>query len=281
MRMPSWLPWRYMNRELSQAPELLSVVSWNILLDKTRQAYDRSDPRFIPPQNERAIKLAKTLGTLLDRESIQPDIIALQEVEKNDDRRYHSGLTISRELGFDNSYWIEHNKKLYDTAKRGRKGEHIGLFGNHVTGVEYINLGDNRRAAVCVLGDIAVATVHFRREKFWGPKRLEQAGVLLDRLADYEKAVVMGDFNAHPFEAARKIFIQHNFRSAYHMIHGKYPATYPAPQYAGAIMHRWQEKIARDRIMLDDIYVRGLGSVAAGRFSGHSDHYGLWATLTT
>lgn len=239
-----------------------NVVSWNILLDKTRSSLDSTDPHYVVPQQERVPSLSNTLESL----PISLDVVGLSEVHLD------NGTKLAHMLGYSASYWYEHN-----TNKR--KDEHIGMFGNLVTEEpEMLELGDNRRAVITYIGSVAVAQLHLRYEPR-GKKREKQMTILLERLEDEDKAVMMGDYNALWFEKVRRNIRQAGFEAAFEVSGQQSPPTYPAPGYEGVVNRYSVEYFSRIPRGLDQIYVKGVGVGAAKRFAGDTDHYGLWAKI--
>lgn len=241
--------------------EYLRIISWNILLDKTR-----ATKGFIKPQAERLPSQIDTLSRVFDS---MPDVVAVQEAEMTQEG--HSGVTLARALGFEASYWYEHNRLK-------RKGECIGLFGQRVEWAKPMEIGDDKTAVFTEIGSVAIVNAHLRRQ-LWGGERAQQVGGILRTLHDSEKAIVMGDFNALRFERARRLLRAEGFRSVFSELKQPRPATFPAPLYREIMLTPYQQRLLPRGISIDDIYVRGLQVIEAGTFSGESDHRGVYATL--
>lgn len=258
-------------------PDSFTVVSWNILLDKTR-SYKRepSDWDYVTPQSERLPSLVETLRSL----DMSLDAVAIQEAHETKDQ--HNGEELARRLGFEAGYWYEHNRSK-------RTGERIGVFGNLIHDAQVSELPhDKKMVKTMIRDDVALANIHLRNE-LRGPMRAEQMQVVIDELRAHDKAVIVGDTNALFFEKARRLLYQAGFRSVFGMRH---PVTFPTPEYRRIMLGleneddtSWQNRLMRDGIMLDVIYIRNLdvkrslGVRAVGRFEGDSDHFGLYATI--
>lgn len=248
--------------------EAFTVVSWNILLDKTRSKHMGNHPQYVVPQLSRVPFMANTLQDL----PVPLDVVGLSEVHLD------NGKQLARMLGYQASHWARHNKPQPGT-KKGRKDEHVGLFGNRVSDtVDTLELGDHRIAVIDHVGSVAVAMTHLRSET-WGREREKQMARLLDYLADEEKAVIMGDFNALWFEKVRRNIRRAGFEPAFEVAGQSTPSTYPVPGYEGVVTSSRFRRLSQSPRNIDQIYVRGAGVRRAGRFSGDSDHFGLWATI--
>lgn len=239
----------------------INVATLNLLLDKTR-----TSEKLIEPQYKRIEPIAKALAEL----TMNPSLVAIQEAQK--ERGVQNGETLARALGFQASFWMEHNKLR-------RRDEHIGwLVDESVDDVDFFDVGHGKQAGIVTMGDLTFVNVHFSRE-WWGPKRADQSRAVIDRIHDSKRAVVMGDTNALWFEKARRIIHKDGFRCVFHEIGQRRPITYPTPQYRGVMLEPWQKHIPIEGVSLDDIYVKGVEVIDAGRFVTDSDHFGLWATL--
>ena len=237
-------------------PDMLTVVAWNILLDKTRTRQG-----IITPQHQRINSLTATLV----ESGVAPDVVAIMEAEN---AKGHGGERIARALGFEAGFWYEHN----------RKNEHIGMFGDQVDTAESIELGYNKLAVMTMVGEVAVVGLHLKCEH-WGPKRAEQLERVLAHLDGHESAIVMGDLNALPLEKAPRMLRKDGFESVYRQLGQKRPMTWPAPTYRDIMLTPWQQRLLPRGVNCDDIYIRNLTAVDAGSFMGDSDHAGVWATV--
>jgi hypothetical protein len=243
------------------APEKeVTIVSWNVLLDKTRTAQG-----LVEAQSKRLSSQIQTLAEL----PIPLDVVLIQEAQET--KQAHHGETMARSLGFAAGYWHEHN-----TSKR--RGEHIGLFGAEVSNAEFFDVGHDKLAVLSMIGELAVVGIHHRNENF-GPMRADQMAAVLERLAPFEAAVIAGDTNALWFEKSRRMVRSSGFRSAFHMAGQRRPGTYPSPSYRGVMYGPLKQRLAPRLVSLDDIYVRGVDVTDADTFVGDSDHVGLWATV--
>jgi endonuclease/exonuclease/phosphatase family metal-dependent hydrolase len=258
---------------VAPSTDSFTVVTYNILLDKTR-SYNRepSDWDYVEPQSERLPSIVEAIRGL----DVDLDAVAIQEAHET--REQHNGKELARQLGFEASYWYEHNQSM-------RKGENIGVFGNLVHDAEVIELPhDKKMVKTMVRDDVVLANIHLRNE-LWGPKRAEEMQVVIDALRDHKKAVIVGDTNSLFFEKSRRMLYRAGFRSGFGIRH---PVTFPTPEYRRIMLgleHEtdtsWQERLLRNGIMLDVVYVRNLGVKAVGRFKGDSDHFGLYASIKT
>lgn len=248
--------------------EAFTVVSWNILLDKTRSKHPGDHLQYVVPQLSRVPFIANTLQDL----PVPLDVVGLSEVHLD------NGAQLAHMLGHHASHWEQHNEPQPGT-KKGRKDEYVGLFGNKVSDtVDVLELGDHRRAVIVRVGSVAVAMTHLRSET-WGKEREKQMARLLDHLENDEKAVIMGDFNALWFEKVRRNIRRAGFEPAFEIAGKSTPATYPAPGYEGVVTSSRFTRLSRRPRNIDQIYGRGVGVRKAARFSGDSDHFGLWATI--
>mgnify|MGYP000863152947 FL=1 len=251
--------------EITPAPNSFTVVTWNILLDKTRTARG-----LIEPQSERLSSQAATLRDL----NVPLDVVAIQEAHVTDQQ--HNGQELARLLGMQAGFWYEHN-----TSKR--TGEYIGMFGELVENAEVVELPYDKKLVITKIGDKAIGNLHLRREdKFIGPKRAEQMRAVMEALAPYEKAVVVGDDNSLFFQESRRILRDYEFTSAFSSL----MPTFPTPRYRDiflrpnhTISNAWVNCLWNAGVRLDIISARNLRFGERSRFLGDSDHYGLYAEL--
>lgn len=169
---------------------------------------------------------------------------------------------------------------------------------------ERLDLGLRRsalRASIALPGgeELLVVVTHLHHEVPDAAQRDDQARQLLDWLDGASRAgtdahamarpataqVVMGDFNAHPQEAAAIRMRAAGFRSAYAELHGADPAvTWPSGIQAPGM------DTDGDPICLDYIWIRGAVRVESARVVFDrpdpedltlfpSDHFGLAARL--
>ena len=244
------------------APNEFSVITWNILLDKTR-----TKQGLMASQAQRLDSQIETLSNL----GVNLDVVTLQEVEKTKD--CHSGEITAQVLGFRDSFWFEHN-----TSKR--KGEHIGMFGNLVSAAESLDLKYDKKAVITRVGEVAIVGIHHRKE-FWGQKRTWQMLEVVDAVKDIDQVVIMGDSNALFFEESRFLLRQNGFRSAFTLAGQRRPMTHPTTQYKDIIQKPWHNAIFPRGKSLDIIEVRGMDVKCTGTFEGDSDHVGEYAVVAS
>ncbi len=253
----------------SPSPEVLTIVTWNILHDVTR-----TKAGLIQSQLDRAPSLASNLVTLRDQLHSELDVVALQEVHKTAEQ--HNGVYMSQELGYGNGYWFVHNKPRPNLGG-GRTGEHIGVFGARIDHADFVELGDNRRAVISHIGNVAVVNIHTRARFKNRELQKEQVKVVLERVADEESVAFMGDFNSWGRGMARRAVEAEGFDSAFTILRKRHPKTFPTPAYRG--MMYGKARFIAPSVALDEIYVRGMAVHDAGSFTGDSDHAGLWAKM--
>ena len=282
----------------------ITVVSQNILLDKTREENGET-----LPQNERIASIARAILSLPYR----PDIIGIQEAHITGE--IDNGADLAALCGYDPGVWENHNLKANPPkGKEGRKHEYIGLFGPAIGETTAIDLGDNRKALMTEIGGIAFATLHFRagmkgslvdrlKHSRNPPEtlinsfedRLENANNLIDALSGYDDAVVFGDFNEPHTPRMRRLALGRDalaavgYRSAFHLLDQQSPHTFPTPSYRKLYQRR-------TRWAIDDILIRGerarpleAGTIEYPRQHARfgelslpldaTDHEGVWAHL--
>lgn len=250
------------NVPMDTRSDVLNIVSWNILLDKTR-----TKKGIVVSQASRLSSQTETLRSL---DIWELDVVMLEEVEKT--KKQHSGEVIARALGYHAGFWFEHN-----TSRR--KGEHIGMFGDKVEHVEAFDLGHDKVGVLTMIGDIAIVGFHFRKEHM-GPQRANQASAVLERVDGMKHVVLTGDANALAIEKARRQLHSAGFQSAFHELGRPNPKTHPTPAYRKIFYAPIHRPFLPRGTSSDLIYVRGMDVHDAGRFLGDSDHYGLWARVS-
>lgn len=237
-----------------------TVVSWNILLDTTGAW------KHVRPQHERQDDCTRVLLDL----KRQLDVVALYEVEDAIDHG-NLGKKIAQQTIQTSGIWTPHS----------REREQIGMFGERVHSVEFIDLGNNRSAALTRIGNTAIMGVHINYGV--SPQahmaRVAQTRVALDALKDDEQAIIMGDFNCFTWQKPRKLIESHGFRSVFDILGQPHQPTVPTHEYR-AMLSWWQRLGVGAGFAIDDIYVKGLQVQDAGLFEGKSDHLGVWATVT-
>ena len=239
-----------------QAPGRFNVVTWNILLDKTRTRNG-----IVVPQGDRVASQAKTLMEL----GLDLDVVMLQEVEGD------NGDQIASLTGNRPGIWQQHS----------RKNEHIGTFGQKVTNAEFYDIGYSKKAVVTHLGELAIFGLHFRaRPKHYFDRR-EQSRLLCEVVDQEDEVAIVGDFNGPWFEGARRMLARRGFRSAFAEAgHGE-RMIYPTEPYRDIMLTPRQQRVLGRGVSIDDILVRGINVADAGVFVGDSDHPGGWAALET
>lgn len=240
----------------------INLVSWNILLDKTR-----TEKGLVTSQAERLDSHIDTLKAL-DLETI--DVAMIQEAEKT--KEIHCGEEMARALGYKAGFWFEHN-----TSKR--KGEHIGVFGACVEDAESFDLPHDKLGVITMIGETAVVGIHFRKEHI-GPMRTDQARAVVERVEGMKHVALVGDPNALFFQQSRRLLHKAGFGSAFHLLGQRNPKTHPTPEYRKIFYAPVHRPLLPRGTASDIIYVRGMEVHDAGRFRGKSDHYGLWANVS-
>lgn len=230
-------------------PRRLAV--WNILLDA----------RY--PQAERLESLTETLQA-----TGEFDMVGILEAQ------YQNGQYLARQLSGTEGVWYEHSRK--------KRGERIGVFGPDIHDIEPVELGYSKVAVVARLGEVAVATVHLRRQPTRfppTPEQVEQITALLDYLSSEEKAIIMGDFNSLWFQKTRRSIKAVGYESAFHQIGKRRKGTLQANDNFSEMYSRRERlmlALAGGAINLDDIYTKGVNVTGADYFDGVSDHKGVW-----
>lgn len=264
-----------------------NVITWNMLVDKTRQRKG-----LILPQH---VRLAGHIATLQAFEG-SLDVVGVQEAIR--DEGIHCGRALAKALGFTDSHFYKHNKPPLFAPKKGRRGrknEYIGVFGEQVHDATPIYIGDRRVAVKTMIGSTAIVNFHLRQGRENRSVRIEQADEILNAVADYDQVVLLGDTNENWSSPARQAMYAEGFESAFMLKHGVLPVTYPTPEYH-EVMYTDQSGNLKPPVSIDDIAVRGLTVVNCGILDQASlelteqddsspvprtpsDHYALWATL--
>lgn len=232
-----------------------NVISWNMLVDKTRQRKG-----LILPQH---VRLAAHIATLQAFEG-SLDVVGIQEAVREEG--IHCGVALAKSLGFTDSYFYKHNKPPFLAPKKGRRGrrnEFIGVFGERVHEATPIYIGDRRVAVKTMIGSTAVVNFHLRQGLENRPVRIEQVGNILDAVADYDQVALIGDTNENWSSPARQAMYAEGFESAFLAKHGELPMTYPTPEYH-EVMYSDQSGNLKPPVSIDDICIRGLTVVNCG-----------------
>ena len=234
--------------------ERLNVVSWNILYDKGRE-----ESGVIERQHDRVASQAKALMEL----GMDLDAVVLQEVWGQ------NGDQIAMLTGNEPGSWEQHN----------RKNEHIGMFGQKIEAVDFHDLGYKKKAAVAHIGGLALFGLHLSARPKNYFKRVNQSKSLCELIDLEEEAVIAADFNGPWFEAAQRKLARRGFRSAFAEAGVSERMLYPTEKYRDIILTPRQQRILGNRLVIDNILVRGVTVADAGVFVGDSDHMGGWATI--
>lgn len=265
-----------MTRHESQT---VNVLSQNILLDITRT------------KEKRMLSQDDRIEAIADMMNVYPgslDVVGIQEAHQS--KRQHNGQVLAELCGHGPGFWVNHNRKVHPDAKKGRAGEHVGLFGAMVDHAQVAELGDNRRAVKTDIAGVAFVTIHLRAGPDARNLRGEQAARLIRALDAYEDAIVFGDFNEPPIPLAaraRRQFKQAGFTSVFTLTGQPQPGTFPTDAYRGitGCERTWQ---------LDDILIRGprvralaagvlertvMNNTDTGMPDEATDHRGVWAQL--
>lgn len=256
-----------MSERLSPAssPEKLTVVAWNILLD-------RKHGELVPPQSERLESHVNALS------SLEPslDVVGILEAEKT--AELHNGEELARLLGFEDSYWHPHS----------RKDEYIGMFGDQVGSVETLDLGYKKTVLITRIGKVCIVAVHLKfprsaREHLLLTEQRQQIEVVLDRVSDEGHVVIMGDFNCPPWRKPRKLIEAQGFESVYETLDEPLPHSVLRGEY-DFMLTPHQRRILRRvwplGVNVDDIYVKNMLVHEVGTVAGESDHLGVWAVVS-
>lgn len=232
--------------------EGLTVVTWNILLD-------RIHGQAVKPQAERIESQAKCLMEI----GRNLDVVLLQEVEGR------NGDVIAELTGNGPGVWARHS----------RKQEHIGVFGDLVEVADFYDLGHSKKAVATRVGELAVFGVHLvaRPKRYF--ERADEVRRLCEVIDKEEEAVIAGDLNGPKWEAARRMLARRGFRSVFTELGVPRPGTFPAADYRDIMWNRKQRTLVPWMASIDDILVRGITAKDAGTIQGDSDHVGLWADL--
>lgn len=283
---------------LCQEPLNVNVVTQNVLLD-----YTRTKNGLILPQDKRLDSLAATITNRFTADELH--VVGIQEAQKN--KKQHNGEVLAELCGDGPGHWFEHNEKPSKDSPTGRPGEHVGLFGSMVDHAFEVELGDRRKAVMTEIAGVAFVTLHLRH----GPKpesraaRKEQTERVVERLSEYEDAVVLGDYNEpsvrvpllRALTPARTVLKNSGFESVFSVTNQKSPLTCPIEPYRPLFnaTRDWRGRLVDRAWGLDDILVRGprvsvLGAGVLERVMMYhpvpegfplegSDHDGLWAAL--
>lgn len=239
-------------RNLPASSDGLTVVTWNILLD-------RIHGEAVKPQAERIESQAKCLMEI----GRNLDVVLLQEVEGR------NGEAIAELTGNDPGVWARHS----------RKNEHIGVFGGLVDTADFYDLGHNKKAVAVRVGGLALFGVHLvaRPKRYF--ERADEMQRLCQVVDEEEEAVIAGDLNGPKWEAARRMLARRGFRSVFTELGMPRPGTFPTADYRDIMWNQKQRALVPWMANIDDILVRGIAAQDAGLIEGDSDHIGLWADL--
>jgi len=279
----------------SHEPKIVNVITQNVLLD-----FKRTRKGLILHQDHRIDSIAATINNFPG----SPDVVGIQEAHKSENQ--HNGEVLAEACGYGPGFWVQHNEKPEPDAPRGRPDEYMGMFGALVDDISVIEIGDERRAIMTVVDEVAYVTAHLRSGRTERYTRYEQARSLNEATKEYENVVVLGDLNEPPIRGlalARGELARAGFRSVFPLTRQRYPKTSPIPSYKAAAMNgrsRLEAHFVEMGWPIDDILVRGprVKVLAAGVLDRMividkevdrktpatvpregSDHEGLWARL--
>lgn len=226
------------------------------------------------------------------------DYVGVQEAAV--EHGMNNGVELARALGFDTSYFIQHNQPVKHRPGIGRRNEFIGAFGQRVDNAEPLELGHNRRAIVTRIGSLAVINTHFRASRQYADVRIAHAERLIEQTETFNDVVITLDANERSGEPARSLLEEAGYRSVFALLDRRRPATFPVKSYRSE-MYGLPFGSLLPAIAIDDILVRGdIDVIDAGVLDvpdvtmkpvrgsdgsvinvpdGPSDHHGLWATL--
>lgn len=230
----------------------LTVVTWNILLDRIHKEAVKPQAQRVESQAKHLMEIGRNL-----------DVVLLQEVEGR------NGDTIAELTGNGPGVWARHS----------RKNEHIGVFGGLVDTADFYDLGHNKKAVITRVGGLALFGVHLvaRPKRYF--ERVDEMRRLCETVDEEEEAVIAGDLNGPKWEAARRMLARRGFRSVFTELGMPRPGTFPTPDYRDIMWNRKQRALVPRMASIDDILVRGVTPKDAGTIQGDSDHVGLWADL--
>lgn len=233
---------------------------------------DSSEYANYVPQSDRVSSVAEALQGL----GVPLDVVCLSEVE-----RLHTGEILGEHVAQSvtkrDGFWKSH----------ARENEYIGMFGNKVDSVKFIDIGYGKQAALTTvkLGDseLAVAGAHPRYGFFNTFERRDHIQIPLAHMED-TPLVYMADWNeTEQLGVARRYLKAHGLESVFDQLVGSRKVTVPTEEYRRQLPFMRKLAVAstlwRRGFNVDDIYVRGLKVVDAGVFEARSDHFGVWATL--
>ena len=272
------------------SPTRINVLSWNMLLDTTR-----TNKKRIRPQSDRLPGFIRALQQFDGR----LDYVGLQEAAAEKGR--NNGAALARALGFDTSFFIQHNIPREDEPGIGRRNEYLGAFGSVVDNAEPFDIGHNRKAVVTTVGKLAIINTHFRARAKYADVRVENAEKTVEIANQYDNAVITIDANERRGRPARRVLEDAGYHSVFTLLDRPHPATFPVQAYKKE-MYRVPFAYALPAVAIDDILVRGgdIRVIDAGTIDtppvpmnpvidtdgriirvpeGPSDHSGIWTTI--
>lgn len=204
------------------------------------------------PQSERLPIIGSMLGQL------SLNVACLLEFP--DDERAAYEMTEQLEM---------QNYRFVLNGNRHKSG--ILVMGNNVEFEEIpIDKEENRTAVIAHYSNgTAVAAVHASHYVTGGAMRVRQIQELLSRTEGLEQLMLLGDFNALPWQRPRQILMEHGFMPAFE----KFPKTFPATAAKGDLGQSTSKYSKYTRpfiqkyfeifgpIALDGTYVRGADSI--------------------
>jgi hypothetical protein len=268
----------------------INVLSWNMLLDTTRTNNQR-----IRAQRARLPGFIRALEEF----DGQLDYVALQEVAI--ENGHNNGAALARALGFNTSFFFQHNIPQEHEPGIGRSNEYLGVFGSVVDNAEAFDIGHGRKAILSTMGNLAIINTHFRARSKYADVRVENAQKTVELAQSYRNTVITLDANERRTKPARQLLESAGFQSVFTLLGRAHPATFPVRSYRRE-MYGVPFGSALPGVAIDDILVRGEGIrvVNAGTIEaphvpmepvvgsdgkitkvpdGPSDHAGLWASI--
>jgi hypothetical protein len=233
----------------------LNIATWNILFDH------RPGSPFTP-QSERYESIAAKLLEMKDG----LDVVCLSEVHAP--WRISYGQKISELVFGTPGFWVDHS----------REDEQIGFCGPSVESIEPIVLDEDKTAVITKVGGVSIAGAHLTYMLKGTHVRVRQINVLLDRLKNEEKAVIMGDFNALPWQKPRKLIEKAGYQSVFSLLGIPRKPTTPTADYM-KYLKPYERMLVGKGLPLDDIYIKGLEVESTGVLEADSDHLGIWAKI--
>lgn len=233
----------------------LKIATWNILLDNTGSG--------VKPQSERLDSFAKAINA----QDGKMDAMLICEAEQTKDG--NNGHILAKKTGHKNTAkWHQHNDNY----------EYISFFGEKVDKVTSIPLDCGRVAVITVIDGIALIGVHLTYRLLGTQIRTNQISKVIEVADQYDKAIILGDFNSLVWQRPRRLIEQAGFDSAFRQIGKIHPITSPMKDYKKYVK-KWQRPFVQIGFSVDDFYLKGLKAIKIDTMHGETDHLGLVATI--